>query len=89
MQNFERYAFEPAQFLLPGDTAEMEKWAVVACDQFTTQPEYWHLWKESAQVLPARWISSIRKPGWSRAMIGLPKSTGTWKNTVGYAHKDR
>lgn len=32
--------FSPADILLPKD-AEMEKWAIVACDQFTSQPEYW------------------------------------------------
>ena len=32
--------FEPADILLPKG-AEMEKWAVIACDQFTSQPEYW------------------------------------------------
>ena len=30
----------PADILLPKD-ADMNKWAVVACDQFTSQPEYW------------------------------------------------
>lgn len=33
-------AFYPADILLPKD-ADLEKWAVVACDQFTSQPEYW------------------------------------------------
>ena len=29
------------QILLPGARFSLEKWAVVACDQFTSQPEYW------------------------------------------------
>ena len=29
-----------ANILLPKDT-DMEKWAVVACDQYTSEPEYW------------------------------------------------
>ncbi len=33
-------AFSPADILLPKD-ADMAKWAVVACDQFTSEPEYW------------------------------------------------
>ena len=37
---FSRLGFYPAEILLPKD-ADMEKWAVVACDQFTSQPEYW------------------------------------------------
>ena len=32
--------FKRADILLPKN-AEMEKWAVVACDQYTSEPEYW------------------------------------------------
>lgn len=32
--------FKPTNVLLP-QVEEMEKWAVIACDQFTSQPEYW------------------------------------------------
>ena len=37
---FKKLGFYPADILLPRD-ADMEKWAVVACDQFTSEPEYW------------------------------------------------
>jgi uncharacterized protein (DUF1015 family) len=33
-------AFKNADILLP-ENADMEKWAVVACDQYTSEPEYW------------------------------------------------
>ena len=33
-------AFLPADILLQ-KTDHMEKWAVIACDQFSSQPEYW------------------------------------------------
>jgi hypothetical protein len=33
--------FMPADILLPNENIEMEKWAVIACDQYTSQPEYW------------------------------------------------
>ena len=39
-QKFEKLGFYPADILLPKD-ADMTKWSVVACDQFTSQPEYW------------------------------------------------
>ncbi len=39
-ERFKSIAFSPADILLPKD-ADMTKWAVVACDQFTSQPEYW------------------------------------------------
>lgn len=32
--------FIPADILLPSG-ADWEKWAVIACDQYTSQPEYW------------------------------------------------
>ena len=32
--------FAPANILLPKNVS-FEKWAVIACDQFTSQPEYW------------------------------------------------
>ncbi len=41
MENmFDKLGFSPADILLPKD-ADMSKWAVVACDQFTSEPEYW------------------------------------------------
>lgn len=35
-----------ADILLPADGIDMKKWAVTACDQFTSQPEYWQKVKE-------------------------------------------
>ena len=32
--------FLPADILIP-DVESMEKWSVIACDQFSSQPEYW------------------------------------------------
>ena len=39
-KKFEKLGFYPADILLPKDQ-NMTKWAVVACDQFTSEPEYW------------------------------------------------
>ena len=36
--------FYPADILLPEfrkDPAAMKKWACIACDQYTSEPEYW------------------------------------------------
>lgn len=33
--------FTPADILLPRD-CDMSKWSVIACDQYTSEPEYWH-----------------------------------------------
>ena len=34
-------AFKGADILLPEKKVDMEKWSVIACDQFTSEPEYW------------------------------------------------
>ncbi len=34
-------AIAPADILLPGQGVDPAAWAVIACDQFTSQPDYW------------------------------------------------
>ena len=38
---FESMGIKPADILLPKKGTDLKKWAVVACDQFTSQKEYW------------------------------------------------
>ncbi len=33
--------FLPADILLPRESEDLSRWAVVACDQFTSRPDYW------------------------------------------------
>lgn len=49
---FQKLGFYPADILLPKD-ADMTKWAVVACDQFTSQPEYWQAVEETVGGAPS------------------------------------
>ena len=49
---FEKLGFYPADILLPKD-ADMTKWAVVACDQFTSQPEYWEAVEKTVGDAPS------------------------------------
>ena len=35
------YALKTPEILLPDPSVDLTRWAVVACDQFTSQPEYW------------------------------------------------
>jgi hypothetical protein len=39
---FESLGIKIPEILLPNDSVDLRKWAVIACDQFTAQPEYWH-----------------------------------------------
>ena len=46
--------FGPANILLPDfNCISGEKWAVVACDQFTSQPEYWEAAREKIGDAPS------------------------------------
>ena len=33
--------FNKADILLPAEKVDLKKWSVIACDQYTSQPEYW------------------------------------------------
>ncbi len=49
---FDAVGFYPADILLPRG-ADMNKWAVIACDQFTSQPEYWQAVEEEVGDAPS------------------------------------
>ena len=50
--NFQALSFGPADILLPQD-CDLTKWAVVACDQYTSQPEYWQRVEERVGSAPS------------------------------------
>lgn len=61
----ENSVFVPADILLPHE--KIEKWAVIACDQFTSQPEYWQQVCETAAgaasalhlIVPEAWLGQV------------------------------
>ena len=68
----------PSPILLPASGTPFETWAVVACDQFTSQPEYWREAESLVgdrpstlkMILPEAWLSEReqRTPAIHRAM---------------------
>lgn len=50
MRKFSNIALATADVLLPTPAVPMETWSVVACDQFTSEPEYWN---EAASLVGA------------------------------------
>jgi len=51
-------ALSTAEILLPKQGLSLEKWAVVACDQFTAEPSYWAEAEMTAKGVPsALWIT--------------------------------
>lgn len=41
MRNYPSVGVQTADILLPKGGIDLTRWAVIACDQFTSQPEYW------------------------------------------------
>ena len=39
--SFDRIGIRPARILLPAPSVPHETWACIACDQYTSEPEYW------------------------------------------------
>ncbi len=41
MKNYPKIGLQSPEILLPSKDIDYTKWAVVACDQYTSQPDYW------------------------------------------------
>ena len=54
--SFERIGIRPVRILLPAPGVKPETWACIACDQYTSEPEYW----EQAYAAAGEAPSAIR-----------------------------
>jgi len=46
MKKYKKIGIQVPEILLPNSQVDLYKWSVVACDQYTSQPEYWKEVKE-------------------------------------------
>ena len=53
MKTYPNIAIQVPDIYLPRTGVELNKWAVIACDQFTSQPEYWHRVEEIVGEAPS------------------------------------
>ena len=53
MKNEHHTALYPWELLLPRPGTDLTRWACVACDQYTSQPEYWEAVKETVGDAPS------------------------------------
>jgi hypothetical protein len=53
MKTFNDIAIQIPQVQLPKPGTNLTKWAVIACDQFTSQPEYWQKAEELVGAAPS------------------------------------
>ena len=92
MRNYPSIGLQVADILLPQPDTDMTKWAVIACDQFTSEPEYWeevrylvgnapstfHL------ILPEVFLGSfeeadrVERRRRETAVLTRQRATGTW-----------
>lgn len=50
---FEDIALQVPRVLLPNKNTDLAKWAVIACDQYTSEPEYWNRVREIVGDAPS------------------------------------
>ena len=62
--DFSHLPFRPADILLP-QNCDLSLWSVVACDQYTSQPEYWQRVEERVGRAPPPCGSSCRRAVWT------------------------
>jgi len=53
MKNYPSIGVQVPQVYLPRPGVDLGKWAVIACDQFTSQPEYWQKVEETVGSAPS------------------------------------
>ena len=53
MRNYNKIGIQAPDVLLPAKDVDYHQWAVVACDQYTSQPEYWQRVNEIVNGSPS------------------------------------
>jgi hypothetical protein len=53
MRNYPSIGIQIPDLLVPNSAIDLTKWAVIACDQFTSQPEYWKKVRDTVNHSPS------------------------------------
>ncbi len=51
--NFDKIGLHVPEILLPSKNTDLTKWSIVACDQYTSQPDYWNKAKDITDAAPS------------------------------------
>jgi hypothetical protein len=84
--NLENIALEIPQILLPKQGTDFTKWAVVACDQYTSQPEYWKQVEDLVGSSPST-FSLILPEAYLEDPAYADSDSGIWRNMEEYLGK--
>ena len=70
MKNYPSVGIQVADILLPRPGTDLSRWAVIACDQFTSQPDYWQAVAEQVGDAPSTYHMILPE-----VMLGTPAET--------------
>jgi hypothetical protein len=76
MKNFPSVGIQVPDILLPKADIDLNKWAVIACDQFTSEPEYWKQVEEQVGSSPSTYNLILPE-----VMLGTPQETARIQST--------
>ncbi len=76
MRNYPNVGVQIADILLPKKGTDLTKWAVIACDQFTSQPEYWKAVAEKVGEAPSTYHMILPE-----VYLGTPEEKARLKTT--------
>jgi hypothetical protein len=68
MRVYPEIGFQVPDILIPSNSVAKEVWAVIACDQYTSQPEYWMKVKKITENLPSTYHMVLPE-----AYLGMPE----------------
>ena len=57
------------EIMFPAESVDLSKWACVACDQYTSQPDYWEVLSQLSREV---FLSAIQRGVWSMRPRNLP-----------------
>ena len=100
MRNYPAACLQVPNVLIPIKSISMEKWAIVACDQFTSQPEYWdrvNLISEGSPsafhlILPEAYLGTPKEKEHQSQIIPSMKSylnSGLFEEFQGFIYVER
>ena len=82
MRNYPAVGLQTADILLPKAGTDLRKWAVIACDQFTSEPEYWEEVRCLVSDAPSTFHLILPE-----VFLGTPEETARVESTRRVMHR--
>ena len=82
MRNFPSVGVQIADILLPVKGTDLNKWSVIACDQFTSQPDYWQHVADQVGTAPSTYHMILPE-----VYLGTPEEKARIQTTQAKMHE--